>query len=220
MLAGLPAHPAAHAYERGRSIATNALPHVGQDMVVKLDVKDFFPRTSAHRIGAYFVAIGWSDQVAALLTKLTTADGGLPQGAPTSPRLSNLVNYRLDARLAGLAAGFGARYTRYSDDMTISLNPVGRPMRTLMWMVKTVLNDYGYKLHQRKKLAVLRRHQRQQVTGLVVNDMMNLPRKTRRLLRAVEHRMATGGPATMTADQLAGWRALERMVYQANQVDE
>ena len=72
--------------------------------------------------------------------------------------------------------------------------------------------DYGYKLHTKKKLRLARRHQRMVVTGLVVNDGVNLPRETRRKLRAVRHHLATGRPATMTAAQLAGWEAFELMV--------
>jgi len=120
LLRRLRAHPAAHGFERGRSIVTNARPHVGRRVVIKLDIVDFFPATTAARIDAYFRRIGWDAAAAALLTRLTTHEGGLPQGAPTSPRLANLVNFAFDARLARRVAHRKGAYTRYADDLTIS----------------------------------------------------------------------------------------------------
>ena len=88
----------------------------------------------------------------------------------------------------------------------------------ILRMTKEILDDYGYRLHQDRKLRLARRHERQLVTGLVVNDIPQLPRNVRRRLRAVAHHLATGRPATMTADQLAGWQALEQMVRTQRQV--
>src|SRR5262249_47463637 len=177
---------------------------------------------------------GWNREAAWLLARLSTYQGGLPQGAPTSPRLSNLVNGRLDARLAKLAAYSGPRqyrnlrtgerivgtsnytratYTRYADDLTFSFDaddPQG--IHELIWQVQRIVEQEGYKLHLGKKLKIRRRHQRQLVTGLVVNERVDLPRATRRWLRAVEHRLARGGPATLTPAQLAGWRGLQQMI--------
>ena len=136
----------------------------------------------------------------------------MPQGAPTSPRLSNLVNYRLDARLAGLAARFEATYSRYADDITFSLADDRKKVRGLIRMTARIVSDEGYALHRHKKLHVRRRHQQQRVTGLVVNDRVNLPRSTRRWLRAVEHHLATDRPATLTSRQIEGWRSFQSMV--------
>ena len=120
LLARLRSHPAATGFERGRSIVTNALPHVGRAVVVRMDLKDFFPSTRAGRVRAYFRRVGWDRAAAGLLTRLCTFEGGLPQGAPTSPRLGNLVNYYLDAQLTRKAARIKGVYTRYADDLTIS----------------------------------------------------------------------------------------------------
>ena len=79
-------------------------------------------------------------------------------------------------------------------------------------MTKWVLAEYGYQLHNKRKLNIRRRHQQQCVTGLVVNDRVNLPRKTRRWLRAVRHHHETSRRATLTQKQLAGWTALEQMI--------
>jgi hypothetical protein len=213
LLRRLRAHPAAHAYERGRSVATNAAPHVGRAVVLKLDLVDFFPRTSAARVERYFRRIGWSRKAARLLVALTTHDGGLPQGAPTSPRLSNLVNGQLDRLVDRYVRKHRGAYTRYADDITISYpEDWPRYVRGTLQVVRRVAATQGYRVHGRPKLGIWRRHQRQQVTGIVVNERPDLPRATRRWLRAVEHRLRTGGRATLTPEQLAGWRAYQAMV--------
>lgn len=213
LLDRLPAHPSARGFEKGQSIATNALPHVGQAVIVRMDIVDFFPSTSADRVTEYFRRIGWDAVAADALTRLCTHENGLPQGAPTSPRLSNLVNYRLDARLEALAGSVGAVYTRYADDMTFSLGGEDRqPLNSVICSTKVILRDFGYRLHQKKKLRIARRGDRQLVTGLVVNETLNLPRPVRRKLRAARHHLRTGRPATLTHEQLAGWDAFEEMV--------
>jgi hypothetical protein len=78
--------------------------------------------------------------------------------------------------------------------------------------VKQIVADDGYALHTDKKLRITRRHDRQTVTGLVVNEKVQLPRATRRWLRAVEHRLTTTGQATLSPAEVAGWRALQEMV--------
>ena len=232
LLGRLRSHPAAHGFERGRSIVTNANAHVGSAIVVRMDLKDFFSATRAKRVRKYFRKIGWNRPAALLLTHLCTFEGGLPPGAPTSPRLSNLVNYRLDARLTGLAARrrvvdnfrgggsidvreIGATYTRYADDLTFSFpTDDSAKVRYVIRVTKHIVGCEGYVLHLHKKLQIRRRHDRQQVTGLVVNERVHLPRSTRRWLRAVEHRAARDGRSTLTPDQLAGWRALQKMIVQ------
>jgi hypothetical protein len=242
---------------------TNALAHRGRDAVVRFDLVDFFPSTQARRVKRYFRRSGWNRPAAAILVRLCTYEDGLPQGAPTSPRLSNLVNYRLDARLAGLAAALGGVYTRYADDIAISFTegtespaeetPPGRHPRTgrrrrrkvrktllerfpgvterihFAWsFVRRAVEAEGYRLHRRKKCSVRRRHPRLVVTGLVVNQRPNLPRESRRWLRAVEHRVRTASlpmfdsslpqgfvqrkRPTLTPSQLQGWQAFRAMV--------
>lgn len=213
LLARLPVHPACHGFERGRSIVSNAAPHAGQGVVIRLDIRDFFRSTSARRVRRFFRVLGWNREAAAVLSRLTTLDGGLPQGAPTSPRLANLVNIQLDARLDGLASTFQATYTRYADDLTFSFGDGGHDLeRPVIQATRRFLRQTGYELHLGRKLRVRRRHQRQLVTGLVVNERVALPRARRRWLRAVEHHIRTGRPATLTQAQLVGWHAFELMV--------
>ena len=212
VFAALKAHPAACGFERGKGIVDHAAPHVGRAVVVTCDIKDFFPSVPARRVERYFRRVGWDADAARLLTRLTTYEGGLPQGAPTSPRLSNVVLYDLDVKLTALAERRGFRYTRYADDLAFSrAKDHPRRVRGLAQSVGRLLKANGFRLHP-GKTRILRRHQRQTVCGLVVNDRLNLPRKTRRELRAALHRRRTGREATYTDEQLAGWAGVLAMV--------
>ncbi|MHC4503849.1 MAG: reverse transcriptase family protein [Planctomycetota bacterium] len=213
LLARLSCHRAAHGFEKGRSIVTNALPHVGRAVVVRMDIRDFFTSTSARRVRDYFRRIGWNREASDLLVKLATLDGGLPQGAPTSPRLSNLVNRRLDARLDAAARSLGGTYTRYADDLTFSFPEHDRAtVNVIVNIAEKVAEEEGYTIHRRKKRHVRGRCSRQIVTGLVVNESINLPRERRRWLRAVAHRLSKGRQTTLSREQLAGWKALVSMI--------
>jgi RNA-directed DNA polymerase len=220
LLKRLASHTRAHGFERGKSTVTGALPHERKAVVVRMDVRDFFGSTKSARVREYFARCGWNLEAAQLLTRLCTHEGSLPQGAPTSPRLSNLVNFRLDARLNALARKCGADYTRYADDMTFSFASGGHEqLAPLIRAVKKILREEGYELHMRKKLQIRRRNHRQLVSGLVVNERVALPRKTRRWLRAVEHRASRGLETTLTPAQLEGWRALQNMIDQQTRGD-
>jgi len=222
ILKKLNAHDAVHGFERGRSIVTNARVHVGAAVVLRLDLKDFFPSTSSARVESYFRAIGWDAECAAVLTKVCTHENGLPQGAPTSPRLSNLVNYRLDTRLAALGRAYNATYTRYADDLTFSVRPppgaVFRCANILIHDAKQIVSDEGYRLHTDRKLKIHRKHDSQRVTGLVVNQIVQLPRETRRRLRAIEHHLKTGKPATLSTEQMQGWDSLRAMIVKQREL--
>jgi retron-type reverse transcriptase len=209
----LKTHDAATGFDPGVSIAHNAAMHVGQAVVIKLDIKDFFPSTTSLRVEQYFLRIGWNAEAAALLVRLVTYDGGLPQGAPTSPRLSNLVNYTLDCKIMDYVQRHRGTYTRYADDITVSY-PEDWPkyVRGTVQRVRSVCRKFDYVVHTRGKLRILRAHQQQRVTGLVVNEKVQLPREKRRWLRAVEHRLRTTGEASLTEEQLAGWQGLQDMI--------
>jgi retron-type reverse transcriptase len=201
-------------FEPGFSIAHNARYHCQMAVVIKMDIKDFFPNTTADRVEHYFRRIGWDKSAAALLTELVTYNHVLPQGAPTSPRLSNLINYKMDAILDLIAKRFRGGYSRYADDITISY-PQDFPshVRGTVQRVARCVQKFGYQINHRKT-HILRQHQQQRVTGLVVNDKVNLPREKRRWLRAVEHRLKTQGQASLTQEQLDGYKALQQMIRQ------
>jgi RNA-directed DNA polymerase len=213
ILKNLKVHPAVHGFEKGKSIVTNARPHVGQAVVIKMDIVDFFDSTKSAVVQNYFQRIGWSRESARLLTRLTTHEGRLPQGAPTSPRMSSLVNYLLDIRLQNIADRRRCEYTRYADDITISM-PQDWPgkVRGIIQSTQAAVRKSGYQLNQ-KKTKILRHHQRQTVTGLVVNTTVAVSRKQRKKLRAIAHRLQTSNDATMSKEQLQGWAAFLAMVH-------
>lgn len=212
VLAKVPVHEAVHGFLPGRSILSNAAPHVGQAVVINLDLQDFFPSIGLRRVRGVFRQLGYSPQVATLFALLATEaptdevelDGEryfvargervLPQGAPTSPMLTNLLCRRLDARLAACAAKLGFRYTRYADDLSFSADAQhGRDVGKLLWRAKQIVASEGLVVHPEKQ-QVMRRHQQQHVTGIVVNDKLSTDRDTLRRFRAVLHQAERHGP--------------------------
>ncbi len=230
-------HPAATGFVPGLSIVDNARPHAGQGVVINLDLENFFPSITPARVEAVFRAYGWDAEAARILTAICTYENALPQGAPTSPALSNLVCRKLDARLAALAEYFDGAYTRYADDLTLSFPSFGRNRRlrrhagrptpgwrpkpgpaaprTLLTWVRAILEAEGFRIQLKKKVRVQRPHQRQTATGLVVNEVVNLPRAVRRRIRAMQHRERLGQLDEAGRQRLRGWEALAHMV--ANQ---
>ncbi len=211
ILTKLEVHDAAHGFVAGRSTLSNATPHAGKDVVVNLDLKDFFPSIHFPRVRSLFERAGYSGAVATILALICTesprtqvvytgstyqvANGprALPQGACTSPALSNLIALRLDRRLSGLAAKMGLTYTRYADDLTFSGGTEFRDrVGYLMARVRNISEAEGFTVNESKS-RVLRRSTAQVVTGLVVNDRPNLPRAERRRLRAVLHQAGKQG---------------------------
>jgi retron-type reverse transcriptase len=177
-----------HGFRRGRSIGTGASPHVGKDVVVCCDVKDFFPTITVKRVWGVFRSLIVNPRISNLLAALTTYRGRLPQGAPTSPMIANLVCRRLDRRLMGLAKSRGIVYTRYADDMTFS---GGAETPAILKFLRECLKDEGFTI-AKEKTRILRRGRRQEVCGVVVNDRAGIPRPWRRRVRAEVHRIATG----------------------------
>jgi hypothetical protein len=231
----LPVHGAAHGFLPGRSTLTNAAAHVGARAVVKMDIKDFFPTVTLRRVKGIFRKAGYREQVATLLALLCTEaprevvelDGQtyyvslgprcLPQGAPTSPALTNTLCVRLDRRLSALARALGYVYTRYADDLTFSLpaGHKGKPqLGTLIGQVRRIVEAEGFRLHP-DKTRVHRNGGRQQVTGLVVNGSgaPRVPRALRRQLRAAVHNLSRGKPLREgeTVERLAGYAAYVHM---------
>jgi retron-type reverse transcriptase len=200
----------AHGFVKRRSIVSNAAAHVGQAVVANMDLADFFPSVTFRRVkGLFQKRMGYSEQVATVLALLTTEpprlpvayDGRrywaalgerrLPQGACTSPALTNLVCRRLDHRLDGLARSMDFTYTRYADDLTFSgdaVDSIGRLLRG----VRSVLTDEGFD-ENRAKTRIMRRGRRQEVTGVVVNDRPTVSRTEIRRLRAILHNCARHG---------------------------
>jgi len=152
----------------GCSIIKNALVHRRKKWVANLDLRDFFPSVHRSRIETVFLDLGCSKEVARILTRLITYNYELPQGAPTSPIVSNLVLYNLDKRIFGLCSVKKLNYTRYFDDITISGNR--RIERTCDKIIKISLKErFPVHLSGPKKLKIIPSSNPQIVTGLVVN---------------------------------------------------
>lgn len=209
ILRKLEPEPEAHGFVPGRSIVTNAAPHCGRKVVINVDLKDFFPSITFRRVKGLFHKIGYGEHVSTLLALLCTepprvparVDGKiyhvalgarvLPQGACTSPDITNALCRRLDRRLAGLARRHGFVYTRYADDLTFS-GEESRPVGRLLRSVRAIVESEGLTEHPRKT-HVMRRGERQEVTGLTVNDRPSVSRSELRRLRAILHNVARFG---------------------------
>lgn len=205
-------HSTAHGFVPGRSTVTNAEPHVGSDVIIKFDLEDFFPTIHHYRVVGLFASLGYdfsdgrfgtadnSNRVAPTLARLCMytpaarrfGHGFLPQGAPSSPAITNLICRTLDARLSGLATKNGGRYTRYADDLTFSFPDDAVQIGRFRWWVDQVCHQEGFTVNQ-SKFRVIRRSQRQSVTGIVVNDSLRVPRRERRRFRAILHNCQVHG---------------------------
>jgi hypothetical protein len=227
LLDAIPAHDAAHGYRPGRSILTFAAPHASRRVVLRMDLRDFFPSVGAARVRAVFRTAGYPRDVAlalaGLCTNVTPADvwpaGGdhaerlrfrsphLPQGAPTSPALANLCAHRLDRRLTGLARKAGASYTRYADDLAFSGDgDFERGLRRFEMAVARVATEEGFEVNFRKTRA-MPRSARQCLAGVVVNERPNGRRRDYELLEAILFNCVRHGPAAQNRSGVADFRA-------------
>ncbi|MCF6204971.1 MAG: hypothetical protein L3J59_15100 [Methylococcaceae bacterium] len=201
ILQKIPLSNNAHGFVPLRSIVTNAQPHVGKKVVINMDLKDFFPTVGYPRIKGLFANQGYGEEVSILLalicsepdTQTVEMDGQryyihskerfLPQGAPTSPAISNIICYRMDKRLQGLAKKYGFVYTRYADDLTFSSQDIDKIMPLLNW-VKATVTEEGFVVHP-EKTRIMHQGVRQEVTGIVVNEQLSVNRKHLKQFRAL-----------------------------------
>ncbi len=211
ILTKLSVHSAAYGFVIGKSTIDNAQNHVGKAAVIKFDLKDFFPSISFARVKGIFQSFGYSSAISTLFSLLCTepprkevmfngkiyhvamAERQLPQGACTSPAITNLICRRLDEKLSKLAHDKGFTYTRYADDLTFSggeevLGNIGSLMNT----VRSIVEFEGFNVNE-EKTRVLRSTRRQRVTGIVVNEFPNLTRKELREFRALLHNVEQRG---------------------------
>jgi retron-type reverse transcriptase len=238
VLSKIPLEDPAHGFVPTRSIVSNATPHVGMQFVVNLDLKDFFPSIGFKRVRHAFRRVGYSGAVSTVFALLcsecprqpvtfnneryevATGPLGLPQGAPTSPALSNLVARKLDKRLAGFARKLGLNYTRYADDLTFS-GPAELSARIgyILAKVRHVAAEEGFTVNE-KKTCVMRPSRAMEVTGVVVNQKPSVPREELRRLRAILHRAKTEGLEKQNREEIPHFRAwLEGKIAFVNMVN-
>lgn len=226
-------HDAAHAFRPGRSVATYAAPHVGQEAVLHMDLRNFFPSIGYRRIRSLFRWMGYPENTSQILAGLCTnrvpasvierhpAAGDidhreqveriygeihLPQGAPTSPALANLVAYRLDCRLSGLAQKLGLNYTRYADDLVFSGGRnFRRELSRFRIFVCAIAINEGFDIRHRKT-RVMTKGTRQKVAGVMLNKRLNTPRDEFDNLRAMLFNCIQHGPASQNHDNRAHYK--------------
>lgn len=188
-----------HGFRQRRSILTNARKHLLRQVVVRIDLEDFFPTLTFRQARKVFLKAGYPFTVANLLANLCSREGVLPIGAPTSPALANQICRKLDKRLRLLGRKAEFRYSRYADDLVFSSS--NRKFASLVPFLKQIIVEEGFRINERK-LAIIRRNSRQVVTGIVVNRRTNVPRDQFKWIRAVVHNCRKNG-----ADgELQKWR--------------
>jgi RNA-directed DNA polymerase len=197
----------AHGFKRRRSIISNALKHKRRRYVFNIDLQDFFPTINRGRVRGFFIKDAnflLHEKVATVLAQIASTDDGLPQGAPCSPVISNLVGHIMDIRLCKLASASGCTYSRYADDITFSTNKPDFPPSIAKrcagdahkWEVGDQLAEAvvsaGFTINA-LKTRMQYKGSRQVVTGLVVNRKVNIRTEYRRTVRAMANRLFNTG---------------------------
>ncbi|MES2901000.1 MAG: reverse transcriptase family protein [Pseudomonadota bacterium] len=226
----VPPHQAAHGFRRGRSCLTHASLHTGRQLVLRMDLKDFFPSIPASRVQAMFARLGYGAGVAGVLARLcvnrTPAGAALtspaalsfserhalrtphlPQGSPCSPALANACAFRLDVRLDSFAKSMLASYSRYADDLVFSGgSELARGLERFHIQVAAIALEEGFAVNTRKTRG-MRQGTRQEVTGVVVNAHANLPRAQFDALKAILTNCVRHGPQTQNREGRDDFRA-------------
>ncbi|MEK9845709.1 retron St85 family RNA-directed DNA polymerase [Thalassospira sp.] len=193
----------------GRSAIQNATFHAKTKHVLNVDIKDFFPSISKGQVVTIFTSIGYSVPVAEMLADLCCYNDRVPQGAPTSPALANLVLSNLDHELHHLAKATGCKYSRYADDLTFSSER--RIEMSFFEAVKSAVRRYGFSLKS-SKTRFSGRGNRMEVTGVVINDTLQPPRKWRKNTRAKIHTLKNA--SRITRKQVSYLQAIVGMTGQ------
>ncbi|MGN7297088.1 retron Ec67 family RNA-directed DNA polymerase/endonuclease [Ferdinandcohnia sp. SAFN-114] len=186
-----------HAFEKEKSIITNAKIHRNKKLVLNIDLENFFESFHFGRVRGFFIKnnnFRLSSEVATVIAQLTCYKGNLPQGAPTSPIITNLICEILDQRLLKIAKRHKLDYTRYADDLTFSTNDEKfLDLETEFYkLLSSELIRAGFKINEKKKRLQLR-DSRQVVTGLVVNKKINVNRIFYKETRAMAHQLYKEG---------------------------
>ena len=179
ILENISVSPYAKAYKKGVNIKSNVRFHKKQKLVFHLDIKDFFINLKQHKVLSLFLKLGYSKEVSVLLAKLCTLNNSLPQGAPTSAYLSNVLLGNFDNSISKLCNSKHIRYTRYADDMNFSGD---FNYKKLQYRVVQELSNLGLELNE-EKTTLMKKNQRQIVTGIVVNEKVQVPNNMRKQLR-------------------------------------
>ncbi len=202
-------HPAAMGFIKKKSIADHVWAHAGAEIIITADIQDFFPNTRTDRIEAWWYGVYGDEEVARLMTLLTTYRGGLPQGASTSPMLSNLVNFEMDRQITKRVELSGGKYTRYGDDMVFSWHH--RPPSDFERAIWGILRDAGYELNPQKGWHVYHRRDEPEITGAVLgkNGKVTVPEWVNERIRDLQKLAKTDEYAQ---NRLLGYVGYKQMI--------
>ncbi len=176
---------AAHGFTKNKTIITNASEHLGNPQILKMDVKEFFPSIRQHRVIGLFKALGYSWKVSVLLSQICCSRGRLPQGAATSPTLSNILFYGADCRLKALAQNLDINYTRYADDLTFSGQHISG---NLDKTVSRILKECDFFPNEKKTRFLREKNQKKIITGISIGSgQLRIPRASKRRIRSEIH---------------------------------
>ncbi|OCK50691.1 hypothetical protein BA768_19440 [Chryseobacterium sp. CBo1] len=180
ILSHIQLHESCTGFRKDYNIKHNASKHLNSNVILKMDLKDFFPSINKRRVISVFKNIGYTRNISYTLASLCCKDDSLPQGAPTSPFLSNIIAKRLDRRLNALCQKFNLNYTRYADDLTISGDTISKK---LISYISDIINDEGFIVNQ-DKTRLLYKNNRKIITGISISsDKLTIPKKRKREIR-------------------------------------
>lgn len=208
-------HPAAVGFRQGKTIVDNASPHLGHDVLLKMDIKEFFPSVTEASVGRYFMSLGYTFSLSGTLAYLCCKDSRLPQGAPTSPILSNVLFIGMDYELNRIAVTEGLSYTRYADDITFSGSRIPIPF---IKAVTAVVKDYNLRINK-DKTRRSGKSSRKVITGVSISSgKPTIPRSLKREIRQKVHYILNYGlydhlKHIESRDLLAGYRLLGLLAY-------
>lgn len=180
-------HDFVFGFIRGRGIIDNAKYHASTNHILNMDIRDFFPSVESSNVQSIFARLGFSIEVAELFSELCCLNGRLPQGAPTSPILANLAFSNIDTELHELAQLSGMRYSRYADDLTFSCKE--HIETDFVKKVKDIVEFHDFKVND-EKTRFCGPGDRLEVTGVVINEKLQPPRKWRKITRAKLHKLS------------------------------
>lgn len=206
ILSKIQVSPSCMGFRKGSSTLDNAVPHIGANTILNIDLKDFFPTVTKKQVYNVFKTIGYNKLIATVFTNICTFKNMLPQGSPSSPMLANLTAWTLDLRIQGYVGKRGISYTRYADDLSFSgLNP--SKVAKIIPMIKTIINEENFVVNH-KKTRIASSARAKIVTGLVVNeDSVGIGKQKFKDLRAKIHHLTL--PAEQTNEKLlyhvVGW---------------
>ncbi|MBD9661781.1 reverse transcriptase domain-containing protein [Pantoea sp. PNT03] len=203
LLNRLKVHSACFSYRKGVSIHDNALQHVDKKFVANIDIENYFGSINKTMIKSCLLRNNFSEHLVNTIAGLTTLYGTLPQGAPTSPNISNAILYEFDQTMANQAMVRKCVYTRYSDDITISGDSKSA-VKELINLARLKISSLGFNLNDHK-FRLLSYNNRQLVTGVLINGALRPPRKYRRKVRAIfDKALKTNDTSLLTINTLKG----------------